>query len=145
MMQAGKYYIGDLCYVLRDEWSEFCTLTIDEGGCLDGEFQMEDGREFAVYKTMYGDGVYHPNIGGRCGVDAGLIGCIRVDDIIDGDLEDGVIVEFDQPFETGEEDGVIFFGHVTVDTTGQDDEEYEYDDEPDVDEAQEWHDFDPDC
>lgn len=151
MMQAGKYYIGDLCYVMHDEWDEFCDITIDGNNCRDGEFQLKDGRKFATYGTAYGDGCYPAvadgdNIG-ECGVDAGLIGCIRVEDIKDttyDNLEElGVIVEFDAPFETGEHKGVIYFGHVAVDTAGswEDDDDYE----PDVDEAQEWHDFDPDC
>ena len=34
-MPAGKYYIGDLCYVMSDkEWEEFCSLTIKDNKCL---------------------------------------------------------------------------------------------------------------
>jgi hypothetical protein len=25
-MPAGRYYIGDLCYVMHDEWDEACAL-----------------------------------------------------------------------------------------------------------------------
>ena len=29
MMQAGEYYVGDLCYVMTDEeWTQFCNITI---------------------------------------------------------------------------------------------------------------------
>ena len=38
-MPAGRYYIGDLCYVMSDEeWDEFCSLTIKDNKCFDGEF-----------------------------------------------------------------------------------------------------------
>ena len=118
-MPAGTYYIGDLCYVMHDVWGEFCDLTIEGHSVLDGEFVLKDGRRFATYSTMYGDGEYYPNTGGRVGVDAGLIGCILVDEIMDvtDPAEVGVIVEFTQPFETGsDEDGTIYFGHVRIRT-----------------------------
>ncbi len=123
MMQEGKYYIGDLCYVMHDAWGEFCDITIEGHRCLDGEFQLKDGRKFATYGTFYGDGCYEARgrgeVLGECGVDAGLIGCIRLDDIKEShgnNIDDGVIVEFDAPFETGEENGVIYFGHVAINT-----------------------------
>ena len=45
MMPAGKYYIGDLCYVMTDdEWREICAIIIKGNQCLDGEFELPDGR-----------------------------------------------------------------------------------------------------
>lgn len=144
-MPAGEYYIGDLCYVLNSEWDDFCDMTITGNHIREGEFSFPDGRNFAAYCTMYGDGEYYPNIGGSCGVDAGLIGCILLSDIKDevDPKELGIVVKFAAPFTTSSSDGVIRFGHVTIDTSCSDDEDD--DDEPDVGEAQEWHDFDPDC
>ncbi len=121
MMPAGTYYIGDLCYVMHEEWDEFCKITIKGNECLDGEFTLKDGRRFATYGTMYGDGCYD-----GLSVDAGLIGCIRVVDIRanpEVDMELGRIVTFDQPFETGEHNGEIFFGHISIDTAYYEDEE----------------------
>jgi len=134
MMQAGKYYIGDLCYVMHDAWDEFCNLTINGHDVLDGEFNLKDGRRFATYTTMYGDGVYRSNIGTNHMVDAGLIGCIRVDDINDDTYQDltrlGAVVEFDTPFETWSVEGTIHFGHVRIDTAdGEEDYDYSDDEE----------------
>lgn len=147
MMKEGKYYIGDLCYVMHGEWDEFCSLTIDGHNCKDGEFQLKDGRKFATYGTAFGDGCYnareHGVDIGECGVDAGLIGCILLSDIKDireNNIDGGVIVDFPAPFETSEEGGVIYIGHIAINTNWDDE-----DDEPDVDEEQEWHDYDPDC
>jgi hypothetical protein len=123
-MPSGTYYIGDLCYVMKPEWEEFCDITIEGYGCKDGEFALKDGRRFATYGTLYGDGTYRSNIGSRHSVDAGLIGCIRVEDIKDPSatmqqMRDlGTIVDFDEPFETSESEGVICFGIVEIDTGG---------------------------
>ena len=147
MMPAGKYYVGDLCYVMHPEWDEFCDLTIKGNACLDGEFNLADGRRFASFGTLYGDGLYASNIGTKHSVDAGLIGCILVSDIRDPEGTEaamkslGAVVEFTEPFTTSESGGVIRFGHVEINTGDVDDDEY--DGQPD--EMQEWHDFDPDC
>jgi hypothetical protein len=135
MMKAGKYYIGDLCYVMHDVWDEFCAITIDGNRCLDGEFELADGRKFATYGTAYGDGVYQTNVGGECSVDAGLIGCIRVEDIKDFSTywdKLGVVVTFENDFETSEYKGQIKFGHVVIETDYEEDDSYEdeyYEDE----------------
>ncbi len=144
MMKAGKYYVGDLCYVMTEsEWGEFCSLTIKGNATLDGEFQFADGRRFASYGTMYGDGLYPSSVGSMMSVDAGLIGCIRVEDIRANKYSDisklGAIVEFETDFVTGsgrgdrDWNGTIQFGQVTVETGDSDEEEDEdysdYDDE----------------
>lgn len=126
-MPAGEYYIGDLCYVMSDEeWAEFCSITIDGHTCIDGEFQLKDGRRFATYGTAYGDGVYSDQHGNSYSVDAGLIGCILVKDIraekYDNLSNLGYIKTFNNSFVTsggrGEKDweGVIQFGNILIET-----------------------------
>jgi hypothetical protein len=117
-----------------DEWLEFCDITIKGTQVIDGEFQLKDGRRFATYGTAYGDGVYHDQYGHSYSVDAGLIGCIKVEDIrannYDNLLDLGSIMEFDNSFATsggrGETDweGTIQFGHVMVETNPHYEEEY---------------------
>lgn len=132
-MPAGRYYIGDLCYVMHPEWDEFCALTIKGHQCLEGEFALKDGRRFATFSTAYGDGTYRSNIGTEHCVDSGSIGCIRVEDICDTTYDQariqelGAIVEFDQPFEVSSDQGLLMFGHVQIETAGGYDEEEEYD------------------
>ena len=121
MMPAGKYYIGDLCYVMTDEeWKEFCAITIQGNKCVDGEFEFNDGRRFATYGTAWGDGEYYDQYGHTYSVDAGLIGCILMSDIrarkYDNLLDLGAILEFTEPFETGTHKGQLEFGHVLIDT-----------------------------
>lgn len=139
MMQAGKYYVGDLCYVMSyKEWDDFCSVTIDGINVKDGEFAMPDGRKFATYSTMHGDGLYKDQWGGEYGVDAGLIGCILVSDInpekLDG-LTLGQVHTFETDFVTGggrgtaDWEGTIQFGRVVIETnpSHDDGDDYDYD------------------
>ena len=81
-MQAGKYYVGDLCYVMdNDEWDQVCSIIIQGNKVFDGEFELKDGRKFAIYSTAYGDGLYNDYYGNEYSVDSGSIGCIKVEDI----------------------------------------------------------------
>lgn len=115
MMKAGKYYIGDLCYVLGDKWDEFCDLTIEGHNCKDGVFTMKDGTTFATFRTMYGDGTYLDQFGRDYCVDAGLIGCVLVDSI-NSPSELGNVHEFKTDFECYSKNGQIYFGNVHIDT-----------------------------
>ena len=127
MMPAGRYYVGDLCYVMDDEeWEQFCSLTIQGNRCVDGEFNLPDGRRFATYGTAWGDGLYRDQHKNEYSVDAGLIGCIRVEDIRAEKYEDierlGAIHEFATDFITSggrgtpNWKGVIQFGRVLIET-----------------------------
>lgn len=132
MMPAGKYYVGDLCYVMTDkEWDTFCSITIKGNECLDGEFEMPDGRKFATYGTAWGDGEYKDQYGNRYCVDAGLIGCIRMEDIRAEKYENieslGAVHTFDTDFVTGggrghaDWHGTIQFGRVAIETDPDED------------------------
>lgn len=131
-MPAGKYYIGDLCYVMHDEWDECCNLffpTNQSGRGVEGEFQLRDGRRFASFGTAYGDGTYDSNLGTEHMVDSGSIGCIRVEDIQDKTYDNieslGAVVEFKEPFEVKKVSlGLLKFGHVEIETDPVYDETY---------------------
>ena len=142
MMPAGEYYIGDLCYVMTsEEWLEVCDLTIQDSRPIEGEFQLKDGRKFAMYSTAYGDGTYYDHYGFSYSVDSGSIGCIRMEDIKDnknaslGDTQNlldlGAIQNFDTDFVTGGGrgdpgwEGIIQFGHIAIETNPIEEEEYE--------------------
>jgi len=121
MMKAGKYYVGDLCYVFDDEeWKEVCDLIIDGHSCLQGEFNLPDGRRFAIFNTAYGDGEYYDQDKTSYYVDAGAIGCVLVEDIKANKYSDltklGRIVTFDDNFEVSEDCGLITIGHLLIET-----------------------------
>ena len=52
MMPAGRYYVGDLCYVMHPQWSAVCNLMFS-GTSYDGEFQLENGVRFASLSTHH--------------------------------------------------------------------------------------------
>lgn len=132
MMRPGTYYVGDLCYVMHPQWKEVCNLMFacDGNYVLDGEFNLANGVRFALHSTAYGDGTYQDQEGRDYPVDAGLIGCIRVDDVYDPEwwLEGMQTVVFDKPFELVYNDGVISFvdidGFVVLEINTSDEEEY---------------------
>jgi hypothetical protein len=134
MMRSGTYYVGDLCYVMHPQWDEVCNLMFatDNNSVLDGEFNLANGVRFSLHSTAYGDGTYQDRQGRDYPVDAGLIGCIRVEDVVDPEawLTGMQTVEFTQPFELKYDGGVINFVGVngkvllSIDTDPVYDEEY---------------------
>lgn len=129
MMPSGRYYIGDLCYVMTDEeWNEVCKLIFHGERIKSGEFTFKDGRRFAIYSTAYGDGEYYSNIGTTHSVDSGSIGCILESDIkankYDNIQDLGAFIDINEDFETGIDDGIINFGFLKVDTAPVFDEDY---------------------
>lgn len=148
IMKAGTYYIGDLCYVMHDEWNEVCKLIIEGSNCKEGKFSLKDGREFAIFNTAFGDGRYSDQYGFKdyC-VDSGSIGCIRIEDIdflnennrfkvTTQNLTDyslGNEVEFTEDFIVESTNGKMRFGHININTddfeTEESDEEWYYEDD----------------
>jgi hypothetical protein len=140
MMKPGKYYVGDLCYVFNDEdWDQVCGVIIDGHSCLEGEFNLPDGRRFAIFNTAWGDGEYFDQNGHSYSVDAGCIGCTLVDNISSDRYKDltelGSVVEFEESFTVYKKNGKIHIGHIVVDTDpdheeeeDEEDEDYDYED-----------------
>lgn len=120
-MPAGKYYVGDLCYVINDSkvWSEVCDLTLTkQGKSIEGAFTLESGKRFAMFSTAYGDGVYNDQEGREYAVDSGSIGCIKVEDITEDEIREdlGNIIEFPNEFYVKKNGGELIFGRVWIDT-----------------------------
>jgi hypothetical protein len=135
MMTKGKYWVGDLCYVLDNDWDEVCGLLFTKQEGKDskmnkGEFQLDNGVKFALYGTAWGDGGYLDQIGNVYGVDAGVIGCVKVDDLYkigESPASGGHIHTFEKDFETGYDEGTIYFGDLRIETDPKSDEDEEDD------------------
>lgn len=130
------YWIGDLCYVMHDCWSEVCNLTFPDPYTENrGAMKLEDGREFVIFGTAHGDGVYEDQFGRAYPVDAGCIGAIRKSDIRDTDLwaEGGNLHEFEEGVVAQDsyyDDGTIVIGGtVFIDTDPSYEEDEEFEDE----------------
>ena len=132
-MTKGTWWVGDLCYVLDNDWDEVCGLLFNknkESKRLGGEYQLDNGVKFALYGTAWGDGGYYDQHGNCYGVDAGVIGCVKVDDLYkigESPASGGHIHTFEYDFDTGYDEGDIFFGSLRIetdpksDTYGEDD------------------------
>ena len=131
-MKPGKYYVGDLCYILGDRWDEICELTIKDNECLEGEFTTKDGLVFVMYGTAWGDGSYHDNYGHGYGVDSGTIGCVALEDLSQEELEKdwkhlGAVIDFPKEFKTRKKGrGLLIFGYIEIDTCGEEEQEEDY-------------------
>ncbi len=139
IMPAGRYYVGDLCYVMHPQWDEFCHKSFSISSSRDdsdGRVTLDNGVITASFSTMYGDGTYTDQMDHEYPVDAGLIGCIKVDDISDeeADLSLGNIIEFESDFACSYDEGVITFGHISINTGYSDEDNNNEDDCPDEEE-----------
>ncbi len=122
--KAGRYYVGDPCYVLDDkQWDEVLTQT----GCFGYEaFSSPDENTFYIKGhrgwgngTMWGDGTYIANNNLEYWVDSGTLGIIPIEALEDGnpDFRGGYDFEtFKKDFEVYFEDGVFHFGDIVIDT-----------------------------
>lgn len=134
IMPAGKYWIGDPCYVfpheglLSEKWDEF----LDEAEDFNDTtyVELDDGKiKIWAASTAYGDGSFIANSGKLFSVDAGLIGIVPQETVDylgreDNDLENlGLFIEFNEPFIVQAQNGSFTFGYLTIDT----DEEVEED------------------
>ena len=125
-LPEGKYYIGDLCYVFdNDAWMEVCSLTFENGRPLQGKFKLADGREFVMFKTYIGDGVYDIEYNGQAvsyaPVDSGTIGAILAEDVNEAIFVNGRSPHFITNLEEGavcsvDNDGTMTFGDYEIHT-----------------------------
>lgn len=129
-LPEGRYYVGDLCYVMHDCWDEVCELLFagrDDHGCNQGTFQLKDGRRFAIYNTAYGDGTYRGTDGRDYPVDSGSLGCILLSDITEEEKQyvgSGALHEFVSQVYTGrDEHGTVFFNNLKIVTDDMEDDE----------------------
>ena len=122
MMIPGTYYVGDLCYVMFQQWDKLCDIILndDEDDIKQGEFVL-DNVPFAIYNTKNGDGVYLDENQSQYAVDSGSIGCVSIEHINQEDINRASkyskIVTFGHAFTTKNIDGVIHIGHIVIDTT----------------------------
>lgn len=132
---AGRYYVGDLCYLL-DKGEDYGALKSIYHHYVCGFIYDKDYRRkkrlvecedisFLAYFGMmaHGDGVFSDNYGRSYSVDAGLIGIVELND---SDLEasaraveargGGQVIDFGEAFEVSSKRGVFNFGNIEINT-----------------------------
>ena len=117
-LPAGRYYIGDPCYVIPDDrWSAYCDKKYPDKNKPPkvGVFWLPDGTKYADFDTKYGDGMYESfgKTQQMFYVDSGSIACIPVDALPSDKVEKakGHVVHFDTSFHVAfdPETGTIIY------------------------------------
>jgi hypothetical protein len=121
-LPAGKYYIGDLCYVLgHDVYDNIFGGTEYSSGIYE---EKNTGRTFLVSGTAYGDGLFMGSDFKEYAVDAGIIGICSASLMAKND-GGGHVYTFDEEITCRFMNGRFFFNwnsdSLVIDTTGDDD------------------------
>ena len=131
MFPAGKYYVGDPCYVFSHDTNTGGDKLLDHTEYFQNDVYEFEGHPIWARSTAYGDGTYNDCQCRNYSVDAGLIGVVSLE-LFERDLAEierlGHIIEFAKPFEPKCEDGIFTIGHIVIDTKGYDDSEEDDDD-----------------
>lgn len=116
-MKAGKYWIGDLCYILGNDkdWNQICAFMGNGNHPREGVFTL-NGVEGAIFGTAYGDGVYYDQEKNEYGVDSGTLGIFPAGVSSSPFESGGHVFEFPEDFTVACVDGEMQFGHVRIKT-----------------------------
>ena len=135
-MPAGTYYIGDPCYMVKDNasgnnfWDRLCELTYKPRAQL--KSMIVDSMLIWSHATIHGDGLFllqTKNFQSRLYVDSGRIACMKISDsLIPYKLNDDrfhdvddksshyCIRSFTNEFEVGYSLGQFYIGNYTINT-----------------------------
>jgi hypothetical protein len=89
-LPPGRYYIGDLCYAMKDE--VYQDIWCSKFGTDEGIYKNIHGAHFAMAATEFGDGMFVSDYGKDYPVDSGCIGIAHESLCIPGKEEDNMWV-----------------------------------------------------
>jgi hypothetical protein len=117
MLTAGTYWIGDLRYVLSDDEWESVQYVVSDSRF--GEHTLPNGKSYAIYSTVFGEGVFCDNFDREYYSATGTVGCVSTQNAV-AVPSFGNVLRFKYDFQTGYLDDaecIIFFGNVEINTT----------------------------
>lgn len=117
-LKAGKYWVGDLCYLIEDQkdWDQVVKFMFGGGDSPKyGVFKLK-GAEGAIFGTAYGDGCYRDQNGNEYGVDSGTLGLFPAEFASGRFADGGVIHYFPEDFPVSCVKGEMRFGHLRIPT-----------------------------
>ncbi|MFN9114516.1 MAG: hypothetical protein ACK5XN_31020 [Bacteroidota bacterium] len=124
-LPAGKYILADPCTVLSDsEYDELLEKQLTESGWDSSKFcTLSSGKNVWVINTKHGDGRFTSNLHHSIPVDSGGIAVITApSESVHEHMKNEIMMT--HPFSCFSDEGVLHFGHVTVDTDEKDECEY---------------------
>lgn len=118
LVPAGRYYLTDPCYVVRDiDWMPWLQAADYENERTLLYAKTPDGFPVFGFSTAWGDGSWVGSDGFQYAADAGLIGLVPVEYAPEQDGTYINIVEFKRTRRCRrEENGVLWFGEVRINT-----------------------------
>lgn len=148
MMSPDEYIIVDPCYVMPDKaYQAMVDSVFSSNNELDNVYVYK-GKQMVVFGTAYGDGGYSNNINANSIlVDSGLIACIPTSVLAKKSIKDNsknsVVFTAKSSITCQNDDGILQYGAITVDTVGHDDDDADtYDDSYDDEDDDDCHDND---
>lgn len=115
LIPPGTYYLGDPYYVFDQNWyNALRTIYGDQPDPL--------GYQLIAFGTAYGDGTYFDQHAHSYPVDAGLIGLVPVQ-LIERSVHDAHIIVFQTTTECWNDNGILHFGDIIIDTVQADEED----------------------
>lgn len=133
-MPKGKYFIGDLSYILPEYiyhniYDNYIENISDDDLII--KVTTNEGIDFLLYlgTTFDSDYMVKDNQGNSYKISSGIIGVVQLYDekIIEKAkcfMADGIsqVMEFEEEFSLSSEAGIFYFGNVVVDTTSYEDD-----------------------
>jgi len=117
-LKAGRYWVGDLCYIIdRENWNTVCKFLGDGSKMREGVFDLL-GRQGAIFGTAYGDGGYYDQEGNEYGVDSGTLGIFPAGVFSSPTESGGHIFDFPEDFTVECINGEMRFGRIRIPTKG---------------------------
>jgi len=122
---AGKYWLGDPCYVIEpDDWSKVCEAFYLDENQDNSVVQVDlgNGNIVVLCQTAWGDGEYRSSKGHILPVDSGTIGLVSLayDPEFKSNFDLCSEVEIKYDFSVTNFGGIMHFGNIRVDTKGDD-------------------------
>ncbi len=121
MLKPGTYWVGDLRYVFLDNSWEDLSNKVEYSQF--GEYVLDDDRQYCIYGTKFGSGVFYDNFDREYYSVSGSLGCIELAHRKNFPLAVptvGHIIRFNTHFQTGyldDSECIIFFGDLEINTT----------------------------
>ncbi len=116
ILPAGKYYIGDPCYVLDAAAMNAVTDKMTSGEAASSVFEV-NGHMMWAHFTQYGDGAFADQNGAEYPVDSAALSAVPIDLVKNPEGEEhGTVIEFDMSFTVNYKNGVFWFGDICIDT-----------------------------
>jgi hypothetical protein len=142
---AGKYYIGDICYVLSSDVYDKQWGDKYDYSC--GTFELSFNgvtAQVSAYRTTYGDGLYTDAATGKMfPVDSGTIGIVPLELCKETKMsrKNLNIIDSTTPVEFTVDDGVFVITYnttetITINTNGDEDEDEEEEEDEDEEEEE---------